>query len=686
MIPPLFSILVFDYAFPQRNVNWLYLALGGGFIAYILYQGIASWAEYLNSRLDNRMNAELSADMFKTIADAPLEESQRFKTGDMTVRLIEDADIITGLLLNLPSHVLISGVQLIIFFAIAIIMDPWVTLLGIIAVPFYIWETGFFSHRLESLQEKLQESDSTVLEGLQEKLQNIRTIKSFNRENSEKERMASLFQHRARLSIRYKLMNLYQAFASSLTLQIWTVLITLYLGFEVIRGVLSIGQMISLGIYLPLIQEPISDLAWVWTQARVGSVSLRRIEELEQLHQEGTDEPGEVGAVSPLRGDIHFDDVTFAYGDSVPVIRGLQMTLKAQQMSAIVGPSGIGKSTLAYLLLRMYPLRQGRVLIGDTDIQSVGTHQLRQQIGVVFQESALFSGTIRENICYGKPDATEEEVEAATERANAAAFIAELPQGYETPLLSWGKNLSGGQRQRLSLARSLLRKPSILILDEITSALDAEAGFLIEEALEKLRQHMTIVLITHQLSAAKKADQILMLDEGQIVEQGTFQALMNSKGRFFDLYNIQTGGFQEFIRRFEIEIERHIRYAEPLSLVLLQPVRYTQWKQQESPPRLALIMETICQSIRRHLRVMDFCTLYTDKTIAVVLPQTYQEGMTTMLDRMKKVLEETMFSVADESYTSEFTVGTSSCSADEWTYTEQLFVQAERDLLSRKEG
>ncbi len=683
MIPPLFSILVFDYAFPQKSLNWLLIALGGGFLAYLLHFAFSSWGDYLNEKLDNQMNTTLSTRLFQRIANSPLRRCQNLKTGDMTVRLVEDTDIITGLLLNLPSHLLIAVVQLIIFFTIAMILDPWVTILGIIAVPLYIIETHYYSHRLEAVQEDLQYSDDNLHQGLQEKLGNVRTIKAFNQQMSERGRVKELFQKRARLSIRYKLLSLYQHFANSLTLQIWTVVVTGYLGFEVIRGVLTIGEMISLGIYLPLIQEPISELAHLWTQTKIGSVSLRRVNELEKLPQEEISSEV-VSAVEPLKGDITFKNVSFAYSEQRPILENLDMRIPENQMTAIVGPSGIGKSTLAHLLLNMYQPDSGEIYYGDKSIHDVEVHDLRQQVSVVFQEAAIFAGTIRDNIRYSHPQASEQDIIEAARQANAHNFITELFQGYDTVLLPWGKNLSVGQRQRIALARALLLRPKALILDEVTSSLDAEAEFQIGEALERLRNEITIVLITHQLSSAKKANQIFFLDSGHIVEQGTFQELMQAKGRFFDLYNIQTGGFQEFRRRLEIEIERHVRYSEPLALAVIEPAHFYKWEESEPPELLPQLMESITQEIRRHLRVMDFASIFTEKRIAIALPQTDVESAITAVSRLVLSLEKTSYLINKRSFETPFLFGVAACSADEWTYSEHLFLQAEENLGEKK--
>lgn len=685
MVPPLFSIVIFDYALPRHNFSWLLLAVGGAFAVYLLYLILSSWGDHYNTKLDQEMTADLATELFYKVENAPLRISQKLRSGDLMVRLVDDADVVTGLLLNLPSHLVIAVIQLILFFIVAVILDPWVALLGLLALPAYMWETHVYSKRLEKTQEELQENDSQLYDGLQEKLANIRTIKAFNRNDYERGRLLDLFFRRARTTIKHKVLSLYQTLTHSLTMQLWTAAITLYLGFEVIRGVLTVGEMITLGIYLPLIQAPIRDLAQLWSQTRIGMVSLRRVSELEDLPQEKEIRGQATAPVTEAQeAHLRLQNISFSYGDNQEVLQQLNIKIPDKSLTAIVGPSGIGKSTLAHLLLRMFHPDDGAILYQGRNLQEMNLSELRNKIGIVFQEISLFSGTVRENISYGKPDASQEEIVEAAEKANAHQFISNLPQGYETPLMGHGRNLSAGQRQRLGLARSLLLKPEVLILDEVTSALDAEAEFLIEETLERLRRTMTILLITHQLSSAKKADRILFMDEGRIVEEGTFKELINKKGRFYDLYNIQSGGFQEFKRRLDVELERHQRYREAVSLLMIEPHDYQLWKEQETPQALSLVMENIAQKIRHRLRVMDFCSVYTENKIVIALPQTDAAGAELMVGRLLPILEKIPFQLKDKTLQTTFFFGLGSCNPHEWAYSEQLFLQAEEDLEKKK--
>ena len=684
MLPPLFSLLIFDHALPEKNINILFMALGGGFATYLAYFGVSALGEYLNLRLDQKMNASLAARLFEKISQSQVTAHQKFRSGDLMVRMTDDADVITGLLLNLPSRLLMISVQVVLFLSIALWMDPWVIILALIAMPFYFWETHYYSKKLETTQEEIQKRDASLYDGLQEKLNNLKIIKAFHRENFEKENLYRLFIDRSAALLRKKFLGIVNAFANSFILQIWTIFVTAYLGFEVIRGGLTVGQMISLGIYLPMIQTPIRELSSLWSQVRVGSVSLRRVQEVLDLPSENS---SNITLTPPPHEDtfnksISFQDVSFHYNDGKSVLSHLNFDIPSHKLTAIVGASGAGKSTLLNLLLKMYQPSAGDILLGDQSLRHIDTHTLRQKMGIVFQEASLFSGSVMENIRYGHPNASINDVKESARKANADGFITELPQTYDTHLLPWGQNLSGGQRQRIALARALLLNPSILILDEVTATLDAESEFLIESALQNLKNDMTIVMITHQLAAAKNADQIIYLDDGRVTESGTFQNLMAQKGSFFDLYNIQTGGFQEFRRRFEVELQRHYRYKEPLSLIILEVQDYTTWRQSETPESANLLMQHVAQLIHRQLRVMDFCSLYTKNQVVIALPQTNESGAQKMVERISPLLQNNNYTVENRTYKSKFKFGIASCRDHEWNYLEQLFTEAEASLKS----
>lgn len=660
MLPPLLAILVFDFAIPQQSLNWLLVAVGAGLLVYLANFFVTAWGDIENARLDFELTTQLAVRGFSKLEETSLSKIHQLRVGDLTERLIQASDVITGLLINLPSRSAMAVLQLLLFFTVSFWLDPAVTWLGIAAIPFYFLETRYFGKKLQSEESHVRDRESDLYEGLQEKLHNLKSIKTFGCEEKEKGKLKDLFLRWGEGQLQQKVTGIYQAFASSLILQLWTALVTAYLAYEVIVGKLTVGEMITLGIYLPLVQQPIQDLAALWTQTRVGAVSLERFELFDTLP---TERPvSSAGAEVPetvFSSPISCRSLDFSF-QRFPVLKGFEAQIPAKKLTALVGPSGIGKSTVAHLLLGLYPADAGQILFGDRDIRQIPLTQLRRQVGVLFQESPLFAGTIRDNITFGTDAATEEAVVQAAQLAQAADFIAELPQGYQT-LLQWGgSNLSAGQRQRVALARTLLHQPKILILDEPSAALDAQSEFHLGEVLESLRSRMTILLLSHSLSSVKQADQILFLDHGRVLEQGSFEELMGQKGAFFDLYHIQMGGFQEFHRRLEIELERHRRYEQDLSLVLLKV------SETESSEILKLV--------RHHLRVMDFCSQYLKDEIVIGLPETGEAAARFAAKRLMGLLEKNHF---------RFQLGLAWTEPKEAIYSEALFNAAE---LSLKRG
>jgi ABC-type multidrug transport system fused ATPase/permease subunit len=659
MVPPLFAILVFDFALPEKNFNLLLLALGAGFLTYLLSFVITAWGDYLNAKVDHELTAKIAVDGFERIEKASISKLHDLKVGDLLDRLLNASDVITGLVINLPARLIISILQLFIFFGVSYVLDPWVALLGLLAIPIYFLESRYFGSRMRQQETVVRVQQSDLYEGLQEKLLNLKSIKTFGQGERERNKLMALFVQFGYGQLKQKVSSIFQAFSSSLILQVWTALITVYLGYEVIRGALSIGEMITLGIYLPLVQQPIQDLAGLWMQTKIGSVSLERFAQLEDLPSEQIERNLKTKVdASIFQKEVSFESVDFSF-NKFPVLKSFNAQFPAQKLTAIVGPSGIGKSTLAHLFLGMYLPDSGNIMFGNTEIRNIDVSTLREHVGILFQEPPLFAGTIRENILFGNESASDANMMLAASMAQAESFIHELPKGFDTPLRWGGSNLSVGQRQRVALAQTLLRRPEIMILDEPTSALDAESEFHLGEVIESLRKKMTIVLLSHSLATVKQADQILFVDHGRVVEQGSFAELMEKKAYFFDLYHIQMGGFQEFRRRVDIEIERHRRYKQPLGLILL--------KLSESS------MEDTLRMVRKHLRVMDFCSQYLKDQLVLCLPEAGAEGVQLAADRIKKLLDENSIS---------FQQGLAWCEANESIYSESLFNAAELNLKS----
>jgi subfamily B ATP-binding cassette protein MsbA len=329
------------------------------------------------------------------------------------------------------------------------------------------------------------------------------------------------------------------------------VLIMVFGGRAVIAGSMSVGDLVMYVIFIGLVAAPLVSIANIGTQLTEAFAGLDRIRELRDMATEDQEDADRL-AIPPLRGDVAFDHVWFEYEEGAPVLRDVSFTAPAGTTTALVGSSGSGKSTLISLVMAFARPKEGRILVDGVDLATLKLHDYRKQLGVVLQDNFLFDGTVRDNIAFTRPGATDDEVRAVAQVANVDEFVSRFADGYDTIVGERGVKLSGGQRQRVAIARAILADPRLLILDEATSSLDSESEQMIQEGLQRLRAGRTTFVIAHRLSTITSADQILVLEQGQIVERGTHAELMAVGGRYRDLYN----------RQFRLEQDRFVNPGE----------------------------------------------------------------------------------------------------------------------------
>jgi len=317
-----------------------------------------------------------------------------------------------------------------------------------------------------------------------------------------------------------------------------TAVVVVFGGLQVLRGHMTPGDLLVFVSYVTNMYKPVKTMARLSSRMSKATVSAERINEILEIEPEIRDDPDAVEA-RRLRGDIRFENVSFGYEGGKSILNNVSFHIPAGKRVALVGASGAGKSTIANLIIRLYDATAGRVLIDGIDVRKYQRESLRREVGVVLQDSILFGTTVRENLTYGKPDATDEEIEAAARQVHAHEFIAALPDGYDEVLGEGAATISGGQRQRLCLARALVKQPSILIMDEPTSAVDAESESLIRDAVGRVQEGKTMLLIAHQLYSVEDADHILVLKDGGIVEQGTHGELAARGGYYCELFRLE---------------------------------------------------------------------------------------------------------------------------------------------------
>ena len=517
------------------KLNYISLSI----VLVFIIRGIFYYGQsYLMSYVGQHVVIDIRKAVFEKLQRLSMAFYDKNKTGTIMSYVTNDVNALQTAMVDNIVEMITEGFILIASIIAMVYLDWKLFLFTFGTFPFVLLFIDFFGKRIRKSGSKIQEATADITSVLQETVSSARVIKSFVREDYEINRFDKENMNNFRANMKYVKLSATLTPTIELVAAMGVTLIVWYGGRSVIAGEITAGALVAFLSYAVNISNPIKRLSRVIGNIQKALAAAQRVFDVLDLPELIQNAPA-AKQLPHVKGNVSFQNVSFAYNADEPILDNVCFEATPGQVVALVGPSGAGKSTVASLLPRFYDVTSGRIIIDGCDIRDVTMESLREQVGIVPQETMLFNGTVYDNILYGRLDATEEEVMAASKAANAHNFIMELPNGYETQLGDRGVNISGGQRQRIAIARAILKNPQILILDEATSALDTESERVVQDALDRLMVGRTSFVIAHRLSTIKNADKILVLEKGKVVEEGNHDELMDKDGLYAHLYKIQ---------------------------------------------------------------------------------------------------------------------------------------------------
>ena len=539
MVYPVVTNKMLNLYIPEKMYRSIVIAGVAVLVLYVIRMLLRYFVQYYGHIIGVRMQSQMRLDLFGHLQKLPYSFYDNHETGRIMTRITSDLFEVCELAHHGPENLLISSVMIILSFTYLATIDWFLTLIIFACVPILVVVTMHCRKAMKSAFDDRRKSNATINASVESSVTGIRVTKAYTNADREVEKFKvgnTAFVDASRRA--YKAMATFHSSTSFVT-DVFNVFILIAGGLFLYSGRISFGDYSTFIVSVNLFINPVNTLIQFMEQFQNGVSGFKRFVEIMDETPE-SDAP-DAGELKNVKGEIEFKNVTYAYDPSKEVLHNINLRLEKGRKLALVGPSGGGKTTLCHLLPNFYKVNDGdgQILIDGTDIRKITMESLRRNIGIVQQDVFLFVGTIRDNILYGRPDATEEEVYEAARKANIHDYIMTLEKGYDTEIGERGVKLSGGQKQRLSIARVFLKDPAILILDEATSALDNTTEVLIQQSLDELCKGRTTLVVAHRLSTIRNADEIAVVMNGCITERGTHEELMAANGTYKDLYSLQ---------------------------------------------------------------------------------------------------------------------------------------------------
>ncbi|MFY0744162.1 ABC transporter ATP-binding protein [Solibacillus silvestris] len=520
----------------KQLFTWIGIAL---VLFFVIRPPIEYYRQYFAQNLSNNILFDIRKELYGHLQKLSLKYYANTRAGEVISRVINDVEQTKNFVMTGLMNLWLDLATILIVIAVMFAMDAKLTLVSLIALPFYAFSVKYFFGRLRSLTKERSQALAGVQSYLHERVAGMSIIKSFTLEKHEQKIFDETNGEFLNKALDHSRWNA-KSFAVVNTITDMAPLIVIgYAGYQFLQGDLSIGVLVAFYAYIERLYGPLRRLVSSSTTLTQSIASMDRMFELMDEKYEVQNKPDAM-VLPAAKGKLQFDRVTFKYDkDGNTILNEVDFTIEPGQTVAFVGMSGGGKSTIVSLIPRFYDVTEGAVKIDDQNVKDVTIESLRSQIGIVLQDNILFSDSVKQNILMGNPHATDEEIVAAAKAANAHDFIMGLPEGYDTKVGERGVKLSGGQKQRVAIARVFLKNPPILVLDEATSALDLESEALIQDSLDRLAHERTTIIIAHRLSTITHADNIFVIDHGEVVESGTHQRLMEQQGAYYNLFQVQ---------------------------------------------------------------------------------------------------------------------------------------------------